>query len=535
MVSLKKESVDKVSLEKEVPYKVSLIKDERADTKNVSITKSENNNSEKKENIQPECRNKMEIKEYEFNISAVPLKKSSTVKRAGKRVLLVVAALFVFCSAVTIWKKIDEEKDEPVQAGNHIAEETKKVRITDSDNISAEKKSVNPESTVSENTSSEKTSEEKKSSLKKLSDTIDSGKEKLKSQIEKLPGYSKYYSLISNLSEKVNENSENTLSYRNYFLYDINNDGIYELVIHLGAGEADSKLMFYTLDENGELKALDELSGSHMVISEKDGKLYTNYGMMGIQVVDEIKMLKSGDHWDIVKEKIYEDSNLIDYEAFGKVVEYADISDCSAVEKMCPDENLLILPSVEVSLQPDMSGNNGIFRLYVNGDFSSVMVACIDLNSYDDLKIGDLNIFDDKKIFKKEEINEFLVINMNVASPEKNGVLVIPFNDFGAFGKAKLCEIPLESSDPVDLSTPVVSECNAKGQINCHGGIVAGFTTDYVVNGGAAGKVRNSLGNRWHITAKRQYYSYDVLWYELWDSDDGDYYGWVDANYIDFY
>jgi len=76
---------------------------------------------------------------------------------------------------------------------------------------------------------------------------------------------------------------------------------------------------------------------------------------------------------------------------------------------------------------------------------------------------------------------------------------------------------------------------NMKGQINCHGGTVAGFTTDYVVNGGAVGKVRNSLGDTWHVTAKNACDNYGVTWYELWDSDDGDYYGWVDSNYIDFY
>lgn len=76
---------------------------------------------------------------------------------------------------------------------------------------------------------------------------------------------------------------------------------------------------------------------------------------------------------------------------------------------------------------------------------------------------------------------------------------------------------------------------NMKGQINCHGGTVAGFTTDYVVNGGAVGKVRNSLGDKWHITAKNACDNYGVTWYELWDSDDGDYYGWVDGTFIDFY
>ncbi|MDE5862446.1 MAG: hypothetical protein K2H28_09680 [Ruminococcus sp.] len=49
------------------------------------------------------------------------------------------------------------------------------------------------------------------------------------------------------------------------------------------------------------------------------------------------------------------------------------------------------------------------------------------------------------------------------------------------------------------------------------------------------GKVRTSLGNTWHVTAKDVYYRYGLTWFELYDSDDGDYYGWVDSRYIDFY
>ena len=80
-----------------------------------------------------------------------------------------------------------------------------------------------------------------------------------------------------------------------------------------------------------------------------------------------------------------------------------------------------------------------------------------------------------------------------------------------------------------------VQTCNLSGNINTHGKKVASFTTDYVVNHGKSAYVRESLGNSWHINAVRYCYSYDVHWYELYDADDGDYYGWVDENYIDFY
>lgn len=64
---------------------------------------------------------------------------------------------------------------------------------------------------------------------------------------------------------------------------------------------------------------------------------------------------------------------------------------------------------------------------------------------------------------------------------------------------------------------------------------MAGFTTSYVAEGGAVGKVRSSLGDKWHVTAYNTCTSMGVTWYELYDSDDGDYYGWVDSGYIDFY
>lgn len=84
-------------------------------------------------------------------------------------------------------------------------------------------------------------------------------------------------------------------------------------------------------------------------------------------------------------------------------------------------------------------------------------------------------------------------------------------------------------------SLEIKSLCPVKGKINCHNMGIASFTTTYVALGGSKTTIRKSLGDGWHVTAKNMCESYDVVWYELWDTDDGDYYGWVDSNYIDFY
>lgn len=63
---------------------------------------------------------------------------------------------------------------------------------------------------------------------------------------------------------------------------------------------------------------------------------------------------------------------------------------------------------------------------------------------------------------------------------------------------------------------------------------VYGYTSNYVLYGGSF-ESQHKVQDGWHITAYNTAYSYGVTWYECWDTDDGDYYGWIDANYIDFY
>ncbi len=112
---------------------------------------------------------------------------------------------------------------------------------------------------------------------------------------------------------------------------------------------------------------------------------------------------------------------------------------------------------------------------------------------------------------------------------------ITPYNNDGTSGEKITISLDIEnSSKPPVKEKAAIYSCNKSGQINCHGGTVAGFTTSYVAEGGSVEKVRSSLGNGWHVTAYNYCTSMGVTWYELYDSDDGDYYGWVDENYIDF-
>ena len=70
------------------------------------------------------------------------------------------------------------------------------------------------------------------------------------------------------------------------------------------------------------------------------------------------------------------------------------------------------------------------------------------------------------------------------------------------------------------------------GYVNSSG--VYGYTDNYVLYGGSQ-TVQHQVQVGWHITAYNYCYSHGVTWYECWDTDDGDYYGWVDSNYVSFY
>lgn len=85
---------------------------------------------------------------------------------------------------------------------------------------------------------------------------------------------------------------------------------------------------------------------------------------------------------------------------------------------------------------------------------------------------------------------------------------------------------------PVQVVANDISSNPAKGEVNGTG--VYGYTTNYVCYGGTK-ETQHKVEDGWHITAKNMYYSYNITWYECWDTDDGDYYGWIDGRYLTFY
>lgn len=346
-------------------------------------------------------------------------------------------------------------------------------------------------------------------------------------KVEKSINYAPYLFLLNEIdTEYKREFGDEYIPYYLYYLYDINQDGTYELLIHFGESEAEAVIQIYSIDENGSFIELGEIGGGHTWLTEKDGKLYSNFGHGGYQIVEEVMMVEDLGSWIIGKSTVFEKENLSEYIGYGTAIKGYDISDKSAVEELYPKELLEDKPYADGYVETyALSGHDGSkIRLYLDGDFSSVSV-----------QIQNQEYTSEAEFYAKEDFGEYIEMNFNPGVHPPSVAYVTPYSDLGVAGDVITCDIPKEISGTIQTGGMSYPVDNMKGQINCHGGTVAGFTTDYVVNGGAAQKVRDSLGDAWHVTAKNKCDNYGVTWYELWDSDDGDYYGWVDSNYIDFY
>lgn len=82
----------------------------------------------------------------------------------------------------------------------------------------------------------------------------------------------------------------------------------------------------------------------------------------------------------------------------------------------------------------------------------------------------------------------------------------------------------------VTVSIPL--ETPKKGEFSSDSGW--GYKSSYVLEHGKEEK-QWPIEGKWHLTAKNVCISWGTLWYECWDSDDGDYYGWIQDYNIEFY
>lgn len=259
---------------------------------------------------------------------------------------------------------------------------------------------------------------------------------------EKSDKYMVYLSILNEMdSEFKNEYGNEDILYYYYYLYDINHDGTYELLMHIGESEAEAVIMICSLDEDGKLIDLGEIGGGHTALVEKDGKLYTNFGHSGIQRINEVVMYEDLGSWIVVTKEVSEESGLSDYKSYGTGVKWYYISDTSGVEALCPEDALNNKPYVEAYAETyDYSGRDGYFsEVYLSGDFAYVKIV----SSYDQYGYED-----DVMIYTYEEVQDGIVVYEG-SDLQVPTLLITPYNEFDVPGDIVTCYVPRDISGTI--------------------------------------------------------------------------------------
>lgn len=163
-------------------------------------------------------------------------------------------------------------------------------------------------------------------------------------QTEKSEHYLIYLTMLKALDRLTKEKYSSTaeLLYYSYYLYDINKDGFYELIIHFGEFYGEAEILIGTVDEESEdiYVEVGELDGGHISFIERDNRLYTYYLQNGYHIIEEIQMIGGDGVWSIVKENVLEKNNLYERLDYGTDIKGYNISDTSAIESLCPQDLL---------------------------------------------------------------------------------------------------------------------------------------------------------------------------------------------------
>lgn len=137
--------------------------------------------------------------------------------------------------------------------------------------------------------------------------------------------YSSYVNAVNLLESKNND----SILFHNYYVYDINNDEIYELITEMGTCEADNKYSVYSMKGN-EMIFAGDIGAGHSTLVEKDGKLYRDNAHMSQQIIDLIAF----DGKKITTETVYENSSSTEYTKYGTAINSYDWSDTSGIKNI---------------------------------------------------------------------------------------------------------------------------------------------------------------------------------------------------------
>lgn len=94
--------------------------------------------------------------------------------------------------------------------------------------------------------------------------------------------YSSYMESI-----RILQTQADIMEFHNYYIYDINNDGIYELITEMGINSEDNKYSIYTM-KNNEMTFICDIDAVNSTLIQKDNQIYIDYTSSEKQVIKQI-------------------------------------------------------------------------------------------------------------------------------------------------------------------------------------------------------------------------------------------------------
>lgn len=140
-------------------------------------------------------------------------------------------------------------------------------------------------------------------------------------------GLSVDYSSYVEAVKLLESSRDKSMTFHNYYIYDINHDGIYELITKMGS-EKDTEFSVYSI-KNNEMVFIGDMSGSYSQFVEYEGNLYSNCCFDGYQIIYSIKLNDTDLSTEIISQT--KTDNYIDY---GTAINSYDWSDISGIENL---------------------------------------------------------------------------------------------------------------------------------------------------------------------------------------------------------
>ncbi len=131
-----------------------------------------------------------------------------------------------------------------------------------------------------------------------------------------------YGAYILESADRINQNS----IYREYYLYDINGDSIYELIAHFGNSESEAVYKIWTID-GADLTYCGDFSGGNTQLYAEDSILYANKTSMGWQNISTVSIANKEVSLTTYFES--EDGTMEEYMEIGEALISYDFSDQS--------------------------------------------------------------------------------------------------------------------------------------------------------------------------------------------------------------